>query len=303
MTVKPKLASLLSNWYSGATLLTILLNEHSAIVSNGETMFFDEHDTRRYDCSCGKFIDECEFYAATTKHMRLPGSAEWDKRLFVQVPGFTRKRILRSLLQSPRFECALRHHVIEAIPLYRGIRDRYLEAQLQFFANARTVSGASVYLDGTKSIRRAQLLARDDRSEMKVLHLVRDGRGFCASYVKNRHPAPGWTDAAQAWLNYIGQVERFSRVFPSIPVHLVRYEDLCRSTAHTLGAICRFLGIPYEAPGAGAKKEAHILGNRMRRTFNGAIVEDTSWRERLDEPTQARLTSLMRGPLERLGYL
>src|SRR5579872_1271079 len=91
MTAQPKLVSLLANWYSGATLLTIFLNAHSKIVSNGESMFFDDDDSRRYVCSCGKYIDECEFYESTTASMRLPNGGGWDKRLFVQVPRFSRR--------------------------------------------------------------------------------------------------------------------------------------------------------------------------------------------------------------------
>ena len=303
MTVKPKLVSLLANWYSGATLLTILLNGHSQIVSNGETMFFDESDRRRYDCSCGKYIDECEFYEATTRHMRLSDAMGWDKRLFVQVPTFSRKRVLRSLLESPRFESALRHRVIDAVPLYRSARERFLEAQLQFFANARKFVGASIYLDGTKSIRRAQLFARDDRCDMKILHMIRDGRGFCVSYRKHIRPQPSWADAAKAWVSYIEQVDKFSRAFPSVRVLEVRYEDLCRSTAETMRSVCQFLDVPYEEPGANTMKDAHILGNRMRRNFSGAIVEDTAWKEKLNDATQLELTSLMKRQLERFGYL
>lgn len=302
MSAKPQLVSLLANWYSGATLLTIFLNAHSRIVSNGESMFFDDRDTRRYDCSCGKYIDECEFYQSTTAPMRVPGGG-WDKRLFVQVPRFSRQPVLSSLLHSPRFESHLRHGLINAVPAYRGTRDRFLQAQLQFFAEARQLSGASVYLDGTKSIRRAQLFARDDRCEMRVLHLIRDGRGFCASYVKNNRPMPSWTDAADAWVSYIAQVDQFSRAFPSIPVLVVRYEDLCRSTAEVIRTVCRFLDVDYEEPGADMMKGAHILGNRMRRTFSGAIVEDTSWKEKLDDSTQAELTSLMKPQLQQFGYL
>ena len=303
MIVKPKLVSLLSNWYSGATLLTILLNTQSQIVSNGESMFFDENDNRRYDCSCGKYIDECEFFEAATGPMRLPDGSGWDKRLFVHVPRFSRKPVLRSLVQSPRFECALRRKFIDIVPAYRNVRDRFLDAQLQFFANARRLSGASIYLDGTKSIRRAQLFARDDRCEMRALHLIRDGRGFCASYVKNMRPTPSWPDAAKTWVSYIAQVEHFSRAFPSVPLLTVKYEDLCRSTAEVLRATCQFLDLPYEQPGADMLKGAHILGNRMRRTFSGAIVEDTSWKEKLDEHAQTRLTSLMKPQLEQFGYL
>jgi len=301
--IKQKLVSLLSNWYSGATLLTILLNGNSQIVSNGESMFFDENDNKRYDCSCGKYIDECEFYEKATRHMRLPDAAGWDKQLFVQVPSFSQKRVLRSVLRSPRFEGVVRHQFMNVVPAYRGVRDRFVEAQLQFFAAARRLTGASIYLDGTKSIRRAQLFARDGRCDMRVLHLVRDGRGFCASYLKHIHPEPSWDEAAKVWVSYIAQVDQFSRVFPSIPVLLVRYEDLCRATTDVIREVCQFIGVSYEEPGASVMKDVHLLGNRMRRDFDGTIVEDTSWRETLDTYTQAKLTSSMRRQLERFGYV
>lgn len=300
---RPKLVSLLANSYSGATLLTILLNGHTQIVSNGESMFLDDRDQTRWDCTCGKEIEDCDFYRTAARHMRLPDDAGWNRQLFVSVPSFSRNALLRGVLRSARYVSRPRDRFIDLIPAYRDIRDRFLEAQLRFFANARSYAGAPIYLDGTKSPRRAQLFAADGRSEMKALFLIRDGRGFCASYLKNTNRHPSLTESAKRWLAYIVRVDRFAKGFPSIPLLTVRYEDLCRSTEETIRAICHFLEIPYENLGVGTKKEAHVLGNRMRRTFSGAIVEDVSWKQKLDEESQHRLTSLMEPQLERFGYL
>ena len=303
MTVsKPRLVFLLANYFSGATLLTILLSGHEQIVSNGEAMFFDDGDDERYDCTCGRYIDECEFYGAAAAHMRLPDGSGWDKRLFVHAPRFSRNRILRSFLGSWRYESALRDRFITALPAYRRTRDRFIDAQLEFFANARRLSDAPIYLDGTKSVRRAQLLARDGRSDVKVIHLIRDGRGFSGSDLKNT-PNQTVSMSVGEWLGYIAQVDRFSKSFPSVPVLNVRYEDLCRTTEKTLRAIYEFIGIPYQQAGTDFMDDAHILGNRMRRSFSGAIVEDTSWKQRLDPDTQKILTSRMQKQLERFGYI
>ena len=303
MTVsKPRLVSLLANYFSGATLLTILLSGHEEIVSNGEAMFFDDRDEERYDCTCGRYIDECDFYRAAAGHMRLPDASGWDKRLFVHAPNFSRNRILRSFLGSWRYESAMRDRFITALPGYRRTRDRFIDAQLQFFAHARRLSGASIYLDGTKSVRRAQLFARDGRSDMKALHLIRDGRGFSSSDLRNT-PDQTISKSVKEWLGYIAQVDRFSKSFPSVPVLVVRYEDLCRSTEKTIRTICEFIGIPFQQVGQDIMSDAHILGNRMRRAFRGEIVEDTSWKEKLDPGTQRLLTSRMRKQLERFGYI
>jgi Sulfotransferase family len=304
MTVKrPQLVSLLANSYSGATLLTLLLNGHREIVSNGEAMFIDERDQTHYVCTCGQYLEDCAFYRATARHMRLPDDAGWDRQLFMRVPRFSSNPLLEGLLRSARFVSAPRDRLIALVPAYRDIRDRFLQAQLQFFANARRFAGAPLYLDGTKSLRRAQLLAADGRCDMKVLYLVRDGRGFCASYLKNTRPQPSPSTAARRWLAHIVRVDRFAQAFPSIPLLTVRYEDLCRSTEETMRTICRFLDIPYQSLAFGSMAGAHVLGNRMRRTFSGSIVEDTSWKQKLDQDTQRRLTAIMRRQLERFGYL
>lgn len=305
---KPRVVSLLSNWFSGATLLTILLSSHSEIVSNGEAMSFDETDKDRYDCTCGKYIDECEFYKATAAHMRVRDGAGWDPRLFVHAPTFSHNRIMRHFLGSWRYESAWRDRFIDHVGPYRAIRDGFLDAQLRFFGNAMRVSGASIYLDGTKSIRRAQLLARSGRSELKALHMIRDGRGFCLSRLKavaaeRPQERPNVRVAARAWVRYVHWVDGFSRSFPGVPFLTVRYEDLCRSTTETLRTIFAFLEVPYEDVSSGVKKDVHILGNRFRRNFNGAIVEDTTWRSTFDQSTQNLITTMMKPQLERFGYV
>lgn len=301
---KPKLVSLLANWCSGATLFTILLDAHSQIVSNGESLPFSEDDEDRYDCSCGKYIDECEFYSAAAGHMRLPDSSEWDRSLFAQVPKLSKIPVFRSFLQAWMFEGNLRNRIIDAVPSYRETMKRFLDAQLRFFENARRLAGATIYLDGTKSTRRAQLFARDGRSEMKVIHMIRDGRGFSRSYLRGwGHETRNVATPAHLWLHYIREVDKFAKAYPSVPLLTVRYEDLCRSTAETMKSVYRFLEVPYEEVDRENLHTTHLLGNTMRRRFDGNIREDTSWKTELDGRTQRRITSIMESGLSRYGYL
>lgn len=301
---KPKLVSLLANWSSGATLFTILLDAHSQIVSNGESLPFDEGDDERYDCSCGKYIDECEFYSAAAGHMRLRDSSDWDRRLFVQVPRLSKMPLFRSFLNAWMFEGNLRNRVIDAVPGYRETMERFVGAQLRFFENARRLTNASIYLDGTKSTRRAQLFARDGRSEMKVIHMIRDGRGFSNSYLKHWGHETGKVETpARLWLRYISEVDKFAKAYPSVPLLTVRYEDLCRSTTETMKLVYRFLEVPYEEFDPAAPHVTHLLGNRMRHRFDGKIREDTAWKTEMDAQTLRRVTSIMESGLRRFGYL
>jgi hypothetical protein len=299
-----KLVSLFSNWFSGATLFTILLDAHSQVVSNGESLPFDSGDNTRYDCSCGKYLDECEFYQNAARHMRSPDTGGWDREVFVQVPTFSTKPLARFFLSSPRTESILRSYIIETIPQYHRKKERFLEAQIQFFTNATKLTGASIYLDGTKSIRRAQLFAGDSRCAMKAIHFIRDGRAYCYSYLNHTDVTlEDISKAAKQWLYYIQQVDKFAKSFPNIPILMVRYEDLCHSTTTVMKTVTEFLGVAYEESKITNMNNKHILGNRMRRTFKGEIVEDSSWKEKLSSKIQAEITGIMRDELGRFGYL
>lgn len=300
--------SLLSNWYSGATLFTFLMNGHSQIVSNGETMFFSEKDDRQYECSCGKLLDECEFYAFAAGHMKLSNGRRWDKRVFVHVPSYSRNKFLRVFLQSWRYDNSAREFLIKKTPQFNLMQRDFIEAQQQFFDRAREFSGASIYMDGTKSLRRAQMFARNVYSgtqsdKMKVIHLIRDGRAFCYSFCKNERGNPSLEDAVRAWLMHIRQVKKFRNAFPSTSVLVVRYEDLCRSTRSTVKRVCEFLGIFDQDVGNADFTGAHILGHEMRKTFQGEIREDLSWKSNLDRRSEDRLTALMRDELKGFEYL
>ena len=87
---------LLSSWYSGATMLTMLLDRHPAVVSNGEAFPYNPRD-RRHVCSCGKRLHECEFYRYAAAHMLD------NPKLFLQEPLLDLPSPLRRLAMSPRF--------------------------------------------------------------------------------------------------------------------------------------------------------------------------------------------------------
>ena len=88
------LAFLLANWYSGATLFNILLNNHTQVVSNGEGFPFLVTDTNQYTCSCGSGLGECEFYRFAGQHMLNEDQSGWDRSVFTQVPSYSRIALL-----------------------------------------------------------------------------------------------------------------------------------------------------------------------------------------------------------------
>jgi hypothetical protein len=82
---------------------------------------------------------------------------------------------------------------------------------------------------------------------MKVVNLVRDGRAFCNSYVRNEGLSK--TDLSRAssyWNNYLDLSDRFRASFPEIRFIDIRYEDLCRDQKGTLSRLYKFLGLEYQ---------------------------------------------------------
>jgi len=298
-----RLIVLLANWYSGATLFTILMNKHSEIVSNGEGFPFNKSDLTRYSCSCGKYLDECNYYHNVGSHMMDADGVNWNRELFVRLPSFSHVKGIDRLLLSPRFDSRLTSYLIKRTDSYRLTLSGFLQAQYEFFKKATNYANATVYLDGTKSIRRAQLFARDGKMQLQVINLIRDGRAFCHSYIKNRSLDSAYLrKAAREWKDYIHLADKFRSNFDHIKYINIRYEDLCDKPEKTLASVFNLLDLPYEDILAKPVNEMHILGNRMRNTFNGIIKRNTEWQDALSNSDLNQIHSIIGGELKRFNY-
>lgn len=162
--------------------------------------------------------------------------------------------------------------------------------------------GKEIYVDGTKNVRRAELFSQVEGINLKVIHLVRDGRGFCNSWVKNRSAdkEDGLKIAARDWNNYISQADEFSNRYPDIPVLTLKYEDLCNNLSFQQLKIQEFLDVSGEWD-KGSSRTFHILGNRMRRSFNGEIKQDLSWQSELSAGQIKSIERIMKEQMERYG--
>ncbi len=126
-------------------------------------------------------------------------------------------------------------------------RRRYAEvADLVFDSVART-TGSRVLIDSSKNASRAAALAFDSRYDVRVVHVVRDGRGYLRSR-RTRAAADGTRHipvaAMSGWLTknlLIGSV-----LGPRLGKRrylICRYEDLISDPRSTLDRICAFAGL------------------------------------------------------------
>lgn len=296
---------LLSNWYSGATLLSILLDSNQDLVCNGETFPFAKSDKRRHTCSCGEFIDQCSFYTQTTlidKETVFPKN--WDYTNHVINPVFHPNKILNRYFSSPVRESSMRNILSKILCNSERLRN-FVSEQIKFMDRAIANNNAKIYIDGTKSIRRAQLMANHaDINKVKIIHLIRDGRAFCNSYRKNRKiPESELLLAAKEWNDYINLVEKLKYRFKKIEILDVKYEEICNNKNKELNKIFNFLNVTDNQKSSLENNQSHILGNRMRTNFNSSIKEDLSWKEELSPAIINKITNEMQKNLTKYQYL
>ncbi len=299
------LAFLLSNWYSGATLFSLLLTNHPRVTCNAETFPHNFDDLELYTCSCGQSFPTCGFYRTTCTHMLSGDGYTWDPRLLAILPTFSGIPIVDKWLKSFNHLHRLRDAFIANVPSIRKRVDEFVRVHSAFYDSCRDLDGSHIYVDGTKSLRRAELFAQDPSNPPKLVFLVRDARGYCNSYLKNRRlPVSQLSCAANSWLDHIRMVDGLLHRHTDAPCLTVRYEDLCRNLEDTMNSVFGFLGVA--SLGAFRFRHGlphHVLGNRMRKGFDGKIQEDLSWKTRFSAEEVVLIEGITQKGLERFGYV
>ncbi len=133
--------------------------------------------------------------------------------------------------------------------------------------------------------------------EAKILVLSRDGRDVASSLTRVPWMSPNLYVNFLVWL-YYHWVVRAAKQNADPNLYFARYEDIVASPRRELGAILRFLGLPYEPD------VAEGFGNR-----EGVPEREDAWKARALQPiTAARVGRFRRelnpdqiGILERLG--
>ena len=159
-------------------------------------------------------------------------------------------------------------------------------------------------MDGSKSFRRAELFAENNLT-FKIIHLIRDGRAFCSSFIKNKELSEKQLlVAAKVWKKNIKKVDILRARFAQIDTLDIRYHDLCRSPEEKLQEVLDFLGLEFKNSYLRySPDDMHILGNRMRFTYKGVIREDMAWKKKLSNDSIELLTKTLEQDLKRFQFI
>ncbi|MBU2502201.1 sulfotransferase [bacterium] len=301
-----KCAFIVSPSYSGSTLLSILLAHHPDLVTLGE---FLDNQARRFRegegdfCSCGAKLDACPYMSDLSGRIHakgIPFTVDYPDTAFLCGDGLPGK-VLRAYVRGPLFEAA-RRLAIPLLPLARSTVARVVDRNTKVIASILEKENAKVYLDSAKNNNRVLYFHRyAPRMEVKVIWLIRDGRGVVTSI--RRHANCDTATAIDKWVTTQTSVIRTVKYLPRANVLTMRYEDLCTRPGDALAEACRFLGLdPAQLPESYSAEGLHLTGNNMRLKGLGEIRIDERWKSALDDGDLA-LFAARAGALNReLGY-
>lgn len=317
-----RLAYLLAASHSGSTLTAFLLSSHPEIASVGELKATYIAPVDAYLCSCHERIIDCDFWSRieSRMHAEIPGYTITDSQtdLQTQARPFASK-LLRPLHRGPALEL-VRDLGLTVSPGWSALRRNFAKRNVALVRAIQAETGASVIADSSKSALRLKYLLKIPELDIRVIWLVRDGRGVSLAYrdpalfADAKDPSVRGGGAGRAYeagrdvphgaLEWTRCIEEQQHVLATMDQDRwlnVRYEDLCANPTAELGRIHAFLDL---APAEAQLKSRphHVIGNGMRLDTTTEVSLDERWRESLSAEA---LTTFERiaGPLNRsLGY-
>ena len=303
-----KFAYILAASHSGSTLLSMLLSAHSQIATVGEIKLSASAmgEIDRYRCSCGEFICQCDFWRKVKKGMAERGF-EFDLAYAGTDYRTVESRYARRLL-GPMHRGKILETVRDvALGFSPAWRKQLLEIHRRNAALASTVSDiteAEIVVDSSKIAVRLKYLLKNPELDIKVIRLIRDGRGVALTYmdpagyadakepslrgggsgVQRKSERLSITQAASEWRRCNEEAEHILCPLDKSQWIEVRYEELCRDTENALARLFEFLGLDPDTRARDFRSvESHIVGNGMRLDTTSRISLDERWRTVLTE--------------------
>lgn len=271
---KLKLVYILGMAHSGSTLLDLLLGGHKSVVSTGEIWAFSQWVRDNKNCSCNLKVKDCNFwngiidtlhdrYNLSSARLHKPEEIEKSSKL---------SRLWSVARVKPFFDK-------ESAVLYG-------EKEYKLFKVILENSGAEIAVDSSKLLERLIKLHYSDFFEIKIIHLVRDGRSTLDSIRRaikrgttpNRYVNPIWV-----YLGWMLEMERQCQYLQGLDHQLykrISYLKLASNPRESLETLCNFIGILFNpkvldisSSNYVFKQEHHLIGgNRIKSSLPTASI-------------------------------
>lgn len=271
---------------SGSTLLERILSSHRRIFGMGEiTNFLDLINNGSSFCSCGKQVYQCEFWSDVIKNFSntFKNLIELKKiqKEFDSISGFINHFFERNSNQKI---------------MYKNLNQKL------FYSIFQKLPPETNYLvDSSKTTRQSFFrpisLSRLAFLNLKVIHLVRDGRGCMWSNLKGSNKR--LERCKDSYIHFATIRTATSWFLANIAAHIIqatfspknycriRYEDFVKYPSETMNRLGSFLDINFKIQAEMLKRRKNIplghqlAGNRLRSQKQIILKPDIEWRKKL----------------------
>ena len=293
--------------HSGSSLLNLILGSHSQITSTGELMSLQTVYSYE-NCTCGRRLSNCPFWQKVidlvTTAVAIP-SDRFSEALPMRDGAYRHRRTAVQRCLELLLLTTHRRALPILKPLVAGVRRSLFAASNNYdiLAAVARLTETPVVVDSSKNPLRTRSLFFTHPDNLKVIHLVRDGRAVARSWVK-AYGKFDYAGATRQWLYRDSAIRMAIRDIPESHRIRVRYEDLCRSPEIVLQRVCGFLGLKYEPEMisylGGDRHDVHINLRPLHQ--RSEIRLDEGWKEEVT-PRQLSQFARIAGRLNRLyGY-
>ncbi len=304
-----RLVYILAASHSGSTLLSMLLSSHRQIATVGEINLSSENmgEISLYRCSCGEFIRQCKFWHKVKEGMSARG-LEFELACagtgYASIESWYPRRLLGSMHRGKFLEL-LRDVALGLSLTWRKQLPKIHRLNAALASTVSEITRTEIIVDSSKVALRLKYLLKNPDLDVKVIRLIRDGRGVALTYMdpdgfadaKDRALRGGGSggyrhddqrlsmaQAAGEWRCDNEEAEHILRCLSTSQCIEVRYEELCEDTDNTLGQLFEFLGLdPNERVQDFRRAEHHVVGNGMRLDTTSQIRLDERWKSVLTE--------------------
>jgi hypothetical protein len=299
--VKLRLIYIHSASHSGSTLLAMQLARHPEVATVGELAGTPFRSRPGYRCSCGAELERCGFWRAVSAAMARRGYAYRAATAETDIRNASNPIVRRLLIprhRGPVIE-SLRAAALALVPGARAHLERHERLKTALVESILECTGKPVLVDSSKSGVQLKYHLRNPRFDVKLIWLVRDGRGVARSIARNQGASV--EQGAYEWRRRNEEALSIVQGLPAQRWIQVRYEELCAEPEQTLARVWRFIGVaPERAEDAAA--ELHVLGHASRLKGPAPIRASERWKSELSAQ-DLRLFDGVAGALRReLGY-
>jgi len=288
-----KVLYVVGSGHSGSTLLDIALGHHPEIASHGELANLPRGGwIANHYCSCGRRANDCPFWREVRRR--------WLKR--AGVDGAESYAELQNTFERYRRWPRLLLERLRPSSQFRA----YAEHTRALLETMREVSGKPIIVDSSKEPARAFALAMVPGVDLRLVHLVRDGRGVAMSLNRKNHPV--WRTAVIWTMTNLASEWTLRRLGPGKSVR-IRYESFVTNPKAALSEIGKMIRVDLTkvahtlTVGNGVEVGHIIAGNRLRKSKSVRLRPDAGdWRSTFSTGKQRLFWALAGWLVRRYGY-